>query len=286
VVCAKLAACASKLKHKQDQEVFFSVMACILKEVCEGQVKARLNQPSFGPHPDPLPQGRGENSRTRCGEFRKDRQSQNPRMSSDNAPQVIHADDALLVAAKPAGLLAVPGRGVDKQHCLLAQLQEKFPDALVVHRLDMATSGLMLFARGLAAQRHLSAQFAQRQVHKRYEALVAGEVADEAGTCDLPLLADWPNRPLQKVDVAHGKPSLTHWQVLHRQGELTRLSLTPVTGRSHQLRVHCAASGFAIVGDTLYGGRAAPRLMLHAAWLAFLHPLQGHALAFEHAAPF
>jgi tRNA pseudouridine32 synthase / 23S rRNA pseudouridine746 synthase len=207
-------------------------------------------------------------------------------MNTDNAPLVVYADEAVIIAAKPAGLLAVPGRGADKQDCLLVQLQEKFPDVLLVHRLDMATSGLMVFARGLAAQRHLSVQFAERRVQKRYEALVAGEVTGETGSCDLPLIADWPNRPLQKVDAVHGKPSLTHWHVVQRGGDVTRLSLTPVTGRSHQLRVHCAASGFAIIGDTLYAGRSAPRLMLHAASLAFLHPVQGHALAFEHAAPF
>jgi tRNA pseudouridine32 synthase / 23S rRNA pseudouridine746 synthase len=207
-------------------------------------------------------------------------------MSTDNAPEVIFADEAVVVAVKPAGLLAVPGRGADKQHCLLTQLQEKLPDVLLVHRLDMATSGLMVFARGLPSQRHLSAQFAERRVQKRYEALVAGEVPGDAGSCDGPLMADWPNRPLQKVDAVHGKPSLTHWQVLQRKGEVTHLSLTPVTGRSHQLRVHCAASGFAIVGDALYGGRSAPRLMLHATSLAFLHPVQGHALAFDDAAPF
>jgi tRNA pseudouridine32 synthase / 23S rRNA pseudouridine746 synthase len=207
-------------------------------------------------------------------------------MSTDNAPNIIHADDAIIVAAKPAGLLAVRGRGADKQHCLLTQLQEQFPGVLLVHRLDMATSGLMVFARNLAVQRSLSAMFAQRQVQKRYEALVAGSVIGNAGSVDLPLIADWPNRPLQKVDAVHGKPSLTHWQVLSREGDTTRLALSPVTGRSHQLRVHCAASGFAIVGDALYGGRSAPRLMLHATSLAFLHPVQGHALAFDDAAPF
>lgn len=207
-------------------------------------------------------------------------------MSNPNAADVLHADEALIVAVKPAGRLAVPGRGADKQHCLLTQLQEKFPDALVVHRLDMATSGLMLFARSLAAQRNLSAAFAQRQVHKRYEALVSGDVVGDEGACDLPLIADWPNRPLQKVDAEHGKPSLTQWRVLGREGALTRLALAPLTGRSHQLRVHCAASGFAIVGDALYGGAPAPRLMLHATHLAFTHPVQGHPLAFDHLAPF
>lgn len=207
-------------------------------------------------------------------------------MSTLNAADVLYADEALIVAVKPAGLLAVPGRGADKQRCLWEQLKEKFPEALVVHRLDMATSGLMLFARSVSAQRALSAAFAQRQVHKRYEALVSGDVVGDEGSCDLPLIADWPNRPLQKVDAEQGKPSLTHWRVLCREELLTRLTLMPITGRSHQLRVHCAASGFAIVGDTLYGGAAAARMMLHAAHLSFTHPVHGLAVTFDHPAPF
>jgi tRNA pseudouridine32 synthase / 23S rRNA pseudouridine746 synthase len=207
-------------------------------------------------------------------------------MGLNEQADVLHADEALVVAVKPAGLLAVPGRGADKQHCLLALLQREFADVLVVHRLDMATSGLMVFARGLPVQRTLSAAFAARKVHKRYQALVSGNVMADAGTCDLPLMADWPRRPLQKVDTEHGKPSLTHWQVVGREGAFARMRLTPVTGRSHQLRVHCAACGFPIVGDALYGGEPAARLMLHAAHLAFAHPVQGHRLAFDSAPPF
>jgi tRNA pseudouridine32 synthase/23S rRNA pseudouridine746 synthase len=204
---------------------------------------------------------------------------------------VIHADDHLLVVDKPAGLLAVPGRGETKADCLLTRLQTAYPDAQVVHRLDQATSGLMLFARGAAAQRALSIAFAKRQVDKRYVAIVWGEPAEERGTIDLPLAADWPHRPRQRVDAAQGKPSITHWQVDRRlPGGRTRLSLAPVTGRSHQLRVHLAAIGHPILGDALYAPpeaqAAADRLLLHASALALHHPVSRQRLAFERAAGF
>jgi tRNA pseudouridine32 synthase / 23S rRNA pseudouridine746 synthase len=207
-------------------------------------------------------------------------------LPADDAHDVRYEDEALVVAVKPAGLLAVPGRGDDKQHCLLRLLDAKFPGLRVVHRLDMATSGLMVFARNLEAQRRLSAAFAERRVHKTYVALVSGAPPADQGQCELPLIADWPERPKQKVDAEHGRPALTRWQVMAREREHTRLSLTPVTGRSHQLRVHCAASGFPIVGDALYGGDPAPRLMLHAAALALAHPLHGQGLTFEDPCPF
>lgn len=197
---------------------------------------------------------------------------------------IVHADDALVVADKPAGLLAVPGRGEHKADCLWARVRERFADALVVHRLDQATSGLVVFARGAAAQRALSRAFAAREVAKVYVAVVSGEVAGEAGEIDLPLAADWPNRPRQVVDRERGKPSLTRWRVLARSAGATRLALEPVTGRSHQLRVHLQALGHPIVGDALYappGVAAAPRLLLHATRLAFAHPAGGGAVAFE-----
>src|SRR5688572_2313062 len=147
-------------------------------------------------------------------------------------------DDAIVIADKPAGVLSVPGRGADKQDCMSARVQALFPDALIVHRLDMATSGLLLFARGSAVQRAMSIAFMERRVDKRYDAVVAGRMAGDDGRIDLPLSADWPNRPRQKVDHARGKPSLTLWRVLAREGERSRLELEPVTGRSHQLRVH------------------------------------------------
>ncbi len=202
------------------------------------------------------------------------------------------ADEALVVVDKPAGMLAVPGRGEAKSDCLAARVQAGVADALVVHRLDMATSGLMLFARGAAAQRALSVAFAGRRVGKRYIAVVHGIVDDDAGTIALPLAADWPNRPRQKVDTEHGKASLTHWRVLSRDAAAgqTRLELEPVTGRSHQLRVHLASLGHAIVGDALYAApevaMQAPRLLLHANHLGFEHPVDGRPLAFDSEAPF
>lgn len=204
---------------------------------------------------------------------------------------ILHVDDHLLVVDKPAGLLAVPGRGDDKADCLLARLQALHPDTQVVHRLDQATSGLMLFARGAHAQRALSMAFEARRVDKRYSAIVWGEPAGDQGRIDLPLAADWPNRPRQKVDPQHGKPSITHWLVAERlPGGRTRLELTPVTGRSHQLRVHLAAIGHPIVGDALYAPpevqAAADRLLLHASALAFAHPHDGRAMAFERAPDF
>lgn len=205
-------------------------------------------------------------------------------------PHVIHQADTWLLVDKPAGLLAVPGRGEAGRVNLAAQVQALVPDALVVHRLDMATSGLMLFARGADAQRRLSQAFATRQVHKRYVAVVDGEPAAEQGRIELPLAADWPNRPRQQVDSVRGKPALTFWQVLSRSPGRTRLQLTPVTGRSHQLRVHLASIGHAIVGDTLYASAtvaaAAPRLLLHASHLAFSDPADGRPREFDCPVPF
>ncbi len=203
---------------------------------------------------------------------------------------ILHADDWLVVADKPAGLPTVPGRPLELHDCLWQRVRERFDDALVVHRLDMATSGLVLFARGLESQRALSRAFAQREVGKTYEAVVAGRVEREQGEIDLPLAADWPNRPRQMVDPTRGKPSLTRWRVIAREADRTRLALEPHTGRSHQLRVHLASIGHPILGDALYApepiAQAAPRLLLHACALAFAHPADGRALRFESPAPF
>ena len=213
----------------------------------------------------------------------------------DSAIDLLYADDALLVLDKPSGLLAVPGRGADKQDCLAARVQARYPDALIVHRLDMATSGLMVMARGPAAQRALSKAFAAREVKKRYIAVVAGRLDAPAGgwgMIDLPLIVDWPNRPRRVVDHHLGKPSLSRWRVLKydEAANVTRVELEPVTGRSHQLRVHLRELGHPIVGDALYAPpdvqALAGRLLLHAWSLSFLHPLAGEALAFECAAPF
>lgn len=211
------------------------------------------------------------------------------------AIEPLYADATLLVFDKPSGLLAVPGRGVDKQDCLSAWVQARYPDALIVHRLDMATSGLMVMARGAVAQRALSKAFAAREVSKRYVAIVAGRL-DAApggwGTIDLPIIVDWPRRPLRIIDHIHGKPSLTRWHVLEidETGARTRVELEPVTGRSHQLRVHLRELGHPILGDTLYAPpdvqAQSGRLLLHACALRFAHPLTGETLEFECPAPF
>lgn len=208
----------------------------------------------------------------------------------------LHADDDLLVLAKPAGLLCVPGRGPDKQDCLSARAQQRWPKALIVHRLDQATSGLVLMARNPEVQRRLGWAFEQRMVRKRYHAVVAGHMRPppewDWAEIDLPIAADWERRPLRVIDPVRGKPSLTRWRVLHHDGaaDTTHLALEPVTGRTHQLRVHLAAVGHAILGDALYADAPiharAPRLLLHAAWLAFEHPASGEWLEFASPAPF
>ncbi len=190
---------------------------------------------------------------------------------------------------KPAGLLSVPGRGADKQDCLSSRVQQEFPDALIVHRLDMATSGLLVFALDKEMQRRLSALFREREVVKRYVAIVANRVTPETGEINLPIAADWINRPLRKIDMTLGKPSLTRYRVLGydlERFETTCIELEPVTGRTHQLRVHLAAIGHPIVGDDLYGGMAANRLMLHAKLLNFTHPASGTTLQFTCEASF
>jgi tRNA pseudouridine32 synthase/23S rRNA pseudouridine746 synthase len=207
--------------------------------------------------------------------------------ASNNAPDLVYRDESLLVANKPAGLLAVPGRGADKQDCLSARLQNEFPDTLVVHRLDMSTSGLMVFARGLEMQRRLSRMFHEREVAKRYIAVVAGKLEVGSGEVDLPIAADWPSRPLRKVDAELGKPSLTRYRLLGHAAGYGRVELEPVTGRTHQLRVHMAAIGHPILGDALYGDAgSAPRLLLHASSLSFAHPLDGRPLNFASPPPF
>jgi tRNA pseudouridine32 synthase/23S rRNA pseudouridine746 synthase len=205
---------------------------------------------------------------------------------------VIHEDAALLVIDKPAGLLAVPGRGADKQDCVSMQVQSRWPDARVVHRLDMATSGLMLFARGADMQRRLSREFAVRRIEKHYVAMVDGRLPAAAGHIELPLAADWPRRPLQKVDAADGKPALTEWRVIafDASRQATRLALQPRTGRTHQLRLHLQAIGHPILGDALYAPPAvrerAERLLLHACALQLVHPLYDTPVQLCCAAPF
>lgn len=198
--------------------------------------------------------------------------------------RILYQDADLLVINKPSGLLSAPGRGDDKQDCALSRCRMKNPEALLVHRLDMDTSGVMVLARNAASHRFLSQQFERRQVRKGYRAWAAGIVEEDNGEIDLPLMPDWPNRPKQKVDGENGKPSLTRWQVLERRLCTTFLELTPETGRTHQLRVHCEAMGHPILGDRLYGTtesyERAERLQLHAHMLAFTHPVTAERLKF------
>ena len=211
---------------------------------------------------------------------------------ADTGLDLIHQDEALLILNKPSGLLSVPGRGADKQDSLLTRARKHFADVECVHRLDMETSGLMLLAHGKQAQRALNLLFQQRQVHKQYEAIVDGKLKPRDGEIRLPLLCDWPNRPRQKIDYAHGKASLTHFRVLSHdvQQNTTRVALRPETGRSHQLRVHMQSLGHSILGDRLYATPAArdraPRLLLHASVLAFCHPLTGQQNQFYCHVPF
>jgi len=209
--------------------------------------------------------------------------------------QVVFVDESLLVLDKPAGLLSVPGRGEDKQDCLSRRAQQLYPDALVVHRLDMSTSGLLVMARGMAVQRKLNDAFAARQVHKRYEAVVDGLIDTTDGTwqlIDLPILLDWPNRPKRIIDAQLGKPSSTRWQLLatDKLHNTSRLALEPITGRSHQLRVHLQAMGHAILGDMLYASpqvaSQSSRLLLHACTLELTHPVDQQRMRFVSAAPF
>lgn len=201
-------------------------------------------------------------------------------------PTLLHVDEACIVADKPAGLLAVPGR--TESDSLATRVRALHPDARIVHRLDQATSGLMLFARGAVAQRVLGMAFEARQVHKRYIAVVEGLPAADAGEIDAPLAADWPRRPRQRVDAVGGKPSLTRWHVLRRDADSAWLELEPLSGRTHQLRVHLAHLGHPIRGDRLYAPPPwrAERLLLHASELAFEHPLTGQRLLLRCAPPF
>lgn len=215
-----------------------------------------------------------------------------------SALEVVFDDDHLLVLNKPSGLLSVPGRGEDKQDCLITRAQAQWPEALTVHRLDMSTSGLMVIAKGPEMQRSLSQAFAQREVHKIYEAIVAGELSNtETSNADvwsdihMPLLIDWPNRPKSKVDWEHGKASHTQWRVKNSNlKNATRVELQPITGRTHQLRLHMMAIGHAILGDALYASpdiqAQSTRLLLHARVLQLKHPVTAEWMAFESTVPF
>jgi tRNA pseudouridine32 synthase/23S rRNA pseudouridine746 synthase len=203
--------------------------------------------------------------------------------------RLVHHDAALVVADKPAGLLSVPGRGEDRADCLIARLRGRFPGVLLVHRLDLDTSGVIVFALTRAAQADLGRQFEARTVRKRYVARLHGRLEPREGRVDLPLTVDWPNRPRQHVNHATGRPAQTDWRVIAHEGDETRVELVPLTGRSHQLRVHMAETGHPILGDTLYAAGAArdfPRLMLHAESLRLRHPESGAEVTYTAACPF
>ena len=202
---------------------------------------------------------------------------------------ILHHDSALLIVNKPAGLLSVPGKDPGKEDCLIDRLRRVFPEVLLVHRLDCDTSGVMVFALNKAAQGNLGQQFEKRQTKKVYLARLWGLLEPKEGTVDLPLCVDWPNRPRQHVNHEQGKPAVTDWRVQRHDGKTTRVRLMPLTGRSHQLRVHMLSLGHPILGDPIYAegtARQAPRLMLHAATLGLHHPQSHDWVEFSAPLPF
>ena len=207
----------------------------------------------------------------------------------DTPLELIHVDADLIVAAKPAGLLSVPGKGAHLADCLIARIARIHPEVLLVHRLDRDTSGVIIFARNGAAQRHLGLQFEKRQLRKVYVARVSGRIDEAEGEVDLPIAVDWPNRPRQRVDHENGRPAQTRWRVVEAGEGETRVRLMPRTGRSHQLRVHMAEIGHPILGDPFYAtgaARAHPRLMLHSESLRLRHPTGGAWVTFRAEVPF
>lgn len=203
---------------------------------------------------------------------------------------ILHLDDDIIVLNKPEGLLSVPGRLAEHKDCLETRVQAQYPRATTVHRLDGDTSGIMVMALNIEAHRHISKQFEIKTTQKTYIAIVDGIVEADSGSIDLPLLCDWPNRPLQKVNHEDGRKALTHWRVLDHLDDATRLELTPVTGRSHQLRVHCLSMGHPIVGDRFYatqdGIRKSNRMCLHAHLLTMRHPKTENEMTFCSDVPF
>jgi len=217
-----------------------------------------------------------------------------PRPLQYNPPQdalsILYQDDDLLVLSKPSGLLSVPGKSEDHADSLETRAKAQFPQALLIHRLDLETSGVFIMAMNKAAQANLGKQFERRKTEKTYIARVWGSPEQDEGHIDLPLRCDWDNRPRQMVCHEHGKPAQTAWKVLDRAEDITRLELTPHTGRSHQLRVHCAEIGHPILGDPFYAPEdvyeAAERLQLHAVTLGLYHPNTGDKIFFSDPALF
>lgn len=210
-----------------------------------------------------------------------------------NKLDIIFQDEEIVVVNKDAGMLSVPGRGPEKQDCVVKRLKEYLPNCIEqpsVHRLDMDTSGLMVLALNSQSHRHLSIQFQEKQVTKKYCALLEGELSSSSGKIELPFRLDPNNRPYQIYDPEHGKSSLTYWHTIGREGDFTRVEFRPVTGRTHQLRVHSShplGLNAPIVGDRLYGQRkTTDRMLLHATYLSFSHPGNGNLLEFESPAQF
>jgi tRNA pseudouridine32 synthase/23S rRNA pseudouridine746 synthase len=203
---------------------------------------------------------------------------------------ILYIDDDVLVVNKPSGLLTVPGKELKHHDSLELRVKIEYPNSFLVHRLDMDTSGVIIFALSKSTQRSLNLQFEKRIVKKLYEARVFGNIKEDNGFIDLPLIVDWPNRPLQKIDAKEGKSALTHWQVLDREGDVTRVALMPETGRTHQLRVHMMSLGHTILGDRFYGNVAeinlANELQLHAKDLIIIHPKNGKKITFKAPLPF
>ncbi len=202
----------------------------------------------------------------------------------------IYQDEHIWIVSKPAGLLSVDGKAEHHKDSLASRMRVLDPEARIVHRLDMATSGLIIFARNANALRHIGLQFEKRRIEKRYIAEVAGTVATQSGTIDAAIICDWPRRPIQMIDPEKGRKAITHWKSKSRGDNTTRMTLTPVTGRSHQLRVHMLYLGHPILGDRLYAPdavfSAAPRLCLHAQWISLFHPIGGERIEFTARCPF
>ena len=203
---------------------------------------------------------------------------------------ILYIDHDVLVVNKPSGLLTVPGKELKHHDSLELRVKIEYPNSFLIHRLDMDTSGVIIFALSKSTQRSLNLQFEKRIVKKLYEARVFGNIKEDNGFIDLPLIVDWPNRPLQKIDAKEGKSALTHWQVLDREGDVTRVALMPETGRTHQLRVHMMSLGHTILGDRFYGNVAeinlANELQLHAKDLMIIHPKNGKKITFKAPLPF
>jgi len=207
-----------------------------------------------------------------------------------NSVNILFSDDDIIIIDKAPGLLSVPGRGPEKLDSVSHRLSLQFAEVHIVHRLDMATSGIMVFARNKDALRNLHKQFQNRETEKSYQAIIAGHLTPRQGAINLPMRCDWPNRPKQMVCYEYGKKSLTRWRVLDYLEKSTRVELLPFTGRSHQLRIHCDALGHPILGDNLYGTdysqNATEQLCLHAQSLSFYHPNTGELLTFTSLPPF